>query len=172
MAAARVIVRSSRHRLRDRRVNADRDPREDTVRDIITEENVRRHGVAGRGLLAEDTVLGVCGKRLGVGRVRRRRLHLGDQVLVEEQLADVRDGAAGEGLVGVGRRVDVRQDVDVRRATRVVAREQRHELQHAVVVGDLDSAQGRVVQVGRVVGVAVVLSDDAAVDALSGGEGG
>lgn len=60
----------------------------------------------------------------------------------------------------------VRRDVDVRRAPRVVAREDGLELQGAVDVGCLDAAAVGGVEVGGVaVGVAVAASGDAGVDA-------
>lgn len=56
--------------------------------------------------------------------------------------------------------------MDVRGAARVVAREQRRELGHAVLVGRLDAAEPRVVEVGRIgCANAVASRDDAAVDA-------
>lgn len=45
-------------------------------------------------------VLGVGGQGLGVGRVRARGLDLVDEALVPEELADVGDGASGQGAVG------------------------------------------------------------------------
>lgn len=71
-------------------VDANRDPREDTVRDVVTEQNVLHKGVDGLSFLGQDAVFGVGGQILRVGGVGRCLLHLGDQVLVEEELADVR----------------------------------------------------------------------------------
>lgn len=47
-----------------------------------------------------DGVGRVPGRRLHAGAVRRRGFDRGDECLVEEELADVRDGAAGDGVVG------------------------------------------------------------------------
>lgn len=64
------------------------------------------------------------------------------------------------------RRVQVHHNVDVRRAPRVVAREERVELRDAVGVGGLHAAEEGRVQVGRVAGrIAVATGGDAGVDA-------
>lgn len=122
VAAAGVVVGSGRDGLGDGRVDAHGDPGEDAVGDVIAEQDVAGHGVAGGGLLGEDAVGGVGGQPLRVGRVGRGSLDGGDEVLVEEELADVRDGAAREGRVVVEGGVDVGQDVDVLYRSRSVPR--------------------------------------------------
>jgi hypothetical protein len=119
---------------------------------------------------------------LRVGVVGRGGFDEGDQVLVEEDLADVRGvgcgvaaeegavGADGGGVGGVGEDVDVGGACEVllayvlrnklgmfsRRLTAgVVARENGLVLGDSVDVGLDDSAQESVVQVGEVVTVAV-----------------
>lgn len=72
-----------------------------------------------------------------VGGVWRDGFDLRDEVLVEEELADVRDVAAGVGAVGVLGAVEVGEDVDVSGAAGVVAWEEGLELSDALVVGRL-----------------------------------
>jgi len=74
---------------------------------------------------------------LRVGGVWRDGFDLRDEVLVEEELADVRDVAAGVGAVGVLGAVEVGEDVDVSGAAGVVAWEEGLELSDALVVGRL-----------------------------------
>jgi len=61
--------------------------------------------------LGEDAIVGVEEQLLRVGRVRLDGFGLSDEGLVEEELADVRDVATGQGLVLlVDSRVDVCED--------------------------------------------------------------
>ena len=78
------------------RVDADRDPSHDAVGDVVGELDPLDEGVHVRRLLAQDRVVGVQGQVLGVGVVRGGGLDEGDQVLVEEDLADV--GGVGGGI--------------------------------------------------------------------------
>ena len=85
-------------------VHAHRDPGEDTVRHGVTKVDVLHEGIDSVSLLGEDGVVGVGGQLLGVGGVRGGLLDFGDQILVEEDLADVRGGRgvqAGDGAVGI-----------------------------------------------------------------------
>lgn len=113
VAAALVVVGRRRDRLGDGRVDAHGDPGEETIGDVVAEQDVGGHRVARGSLLLEDAVGDVLGQRLRVGRVGVGRLDGRDQVLVEEELAHVRDGAARDGRVVVEGGVNVGQDVDV-----------------------------------------------------------
>lgn len=75
----------------------------------IVKERIRR-----RRLLQTDSVGGVLGAGLAVGRVRLQLLDLVDEGLVEEGLAVVGHARAPDGVVGgyLGR-VDVADDVQV-----------------------------------------------------------
>ena len=146
-------------------IDAEAQPAEQAVFDRVAEEDVLHEGVARGGLLGEDGVLRVGGQGLGVGRVGGSGLDAGDEVLVEEGLPDVADvGGVDEGAVGEGGGVGVHHDVDVRRAARVVAREEGVELRRAVGVGLLHAAEEGGVDVGRVA-VAVAVGHHARVDA-------
>ena len=85
-------------------VDTKRDPGKDTLGDVVAEQDVVDDGVGARGgLLAHDGVVGVGGEFLRVGGVGLGLFDFGDQVLVEEDLADVRGAGvveAGEGAVG------------------------------------------------------------------------
>ena len=145
--------------IRGRTVNADDDPGEETLGDIVPEVDVVKDGVRGRVgslLLAEDVVIDVEGHFGRIGGVRGGSLDLVDQVLVPEELADVRDVATGQRPVGKHRGVLVESHVQVGGAAFVVAREDGRELGHTFVVGRLNPTQRRVVQVGQVVVVALV----------------
>lgn len=171
------------------RVDSDGDPGHDAVGDVVGKLDPLDEGVHISRLLAQDRVLGVQSEVLGVGVVRGGRFDEGDQVLVEEDLADVggRGGAvaAEEGTVGTdGGLVDVvREDVNVGGTCMfvlvdrwneaavlegltagVVTRDDRLVLCHAVHVGLDNTAQEGVVEVSEVVTVTVARSGDTTVN--------
>lgn len=77
----------------------------------------------------------------------------------------MRGGSAAVGAVAEDGAVEVGEDVDVRGAAGVVAREDGGELRDAVVLGGLEAAEEGGVEVGGVGDVAVAGGDDAGVDA-------
>lgn len=78
----------------------------------------------------------------------------------------MRGGEVEDGAVGVGRGVEVDEDVDVWGAAGVVAGHEGLEKSDAVVVGLLDATEESGVEVGGVGGgVAVAAGGDAGVDA-------
>lgn len=108
-----------------------------------------------------------------VAHIRFGGFDLGNEVLVEEDLADVRGGSgevsgifeqgavgADDGGVGV-----VGENVNVSGTAGVVTREGGFELDDTVDVGLLQSAVEGVVEVGSVVGVSVSAGGNARVDA-------
>lgn len=112
----------------------------------------------GRGTRVQ-AVFGVGGsvEGLEVVRVGAELVDLVEEILLEEELANVLNLALGEaGTVGD---VGLDRDVDVRGSGDVVAGEECQELNHALVVGDLDSAQE-----GIVVCRAIVASRHAVVE--------
>lgn len=166
--ATRLVEEGSRSdALGEGGVDAKGQPGEEAVADVVTEQGVLHHGVdaISLSLLAEDAVVGVGGELLGVGVVGGGQLDLGDEVLVEEGLADVAGVVvAAEGAVGVEGGVGVDHDVDVGGTAGVVAGEDGLELGDAVRVGLLDAAEPGVVDVGLVGAVAVSAGHDARVD--------
>jgi hypothetical protein len=148
------------------RVDANGDPGEDAVGDVVVvEEDVLEDGVVVvLALEAKDAVGRVEGDLDVAGVVGVGGLDLGDEVLVVEELANVRDVAAGQGAVLEQAGADVGDDVDVGGAARVVTGEEGAERGHAVLVGGLDAAGKGLVQVGGVVAVAVAVVLDARVD--------
>lgn len=147
-----VDVLAHRGNRRSRGVDADRDVPDEAVLEAVAELGHVDDGAVP--VAVGRAVQGV----LGVGGAVQRQLVVGvgaevvdvlQEVLVEEELADVLDRGLGVaravGDVGLG------GDVDVRSPRHVVAGEGGQELDHAVVVGDLDAAQE-----GLVVGRAVV----------------
>jgi hypothetical protein len=92
------------------RVDTKSDPSKDTIGDIVAKVDVLHEGVNGVGFFSENGVLGVGSEFLGVGGVGGNLLNGSDEVLVEEDLTNVRraggvqagDGSVGEnfGLVG------------------------------------------------------------------------
>ena len=75
------------------------------------------------------------------------------------------DRFAGQGVVGVDSGIErVRHDVDMGGAAGVVAREQGIELDDTVLVGLGDAAEEGLVDVGRIVGVAIAAGNDTRVN--------
>lgn len=141
-------------------VDADGDPSKETIGDVVAEVNELREGVVVVvGFVGSPHVVVVGDDLLGVGVVWVGGLDGGAQRLVEEELTDVRDGAAGVGAVALQSRVLVNDGVDVGRATFVVAGEDGVELGNTVVVGGLEATQEGAVQ------AALASSVDARVDA-------
>ena len=87
--------------------------------------------------------------------VRIGSLNLADQILVEEELANVGDVSAGQSVIGQDVGVRVGDDMDMGRTAGVVTGEQSLELGHAVRVRFLNAAQERLVEVRGVVAIAV-----------------
>lgn len=142
------VVRSS--------VDADLDPRKQSVVQPVAEIQVFREGVVGTGrLLDTPHVFGVGGDILRVGVVRVGVLHGRAKHLVPEQLSDMGDAAGTHdqgAVVLVDGSVQVGQEMGVGSASVVVAGENGVEGDNAVFVGVLDAAQvGRVPAVGGVV---------------------
>lgn len=85
-----------------RRVDAHGDPGEDPIPDVlVVQEHVLHKGVDRVGLLRQDAVVRVRREFLRVGAVGRQGLDLADQVLVEEELADVGGSRGVEARDGV-----------------------------------------------------------------------
>lgn len=70
-------------------INANGDPSEDAIGEVVAEQNVLHERIDGLSLLGQNAIIGVGGEGLGVGGVGRKLIDLGDQVLVEEELANV-----------------------------------------------------------------------------------
>ncbi|KAF1786391.1 hypothetical protein GQ600_2645 [Phytophthora cactorum] len=163
-----TTVRSQSARRRDGlsacHVHADGDPGQHAVRHRVAQQNVLEEGVEVLGcLLGQDLVVGVGRDLLRVGAVGCRELHLADEVLVEEELPHVRRISTRVRVVLEQRAVVRADDVDVRCAGRVVAREDGRVGRHAVLVRGRESAQERLVDVGGVGAVAVAAGHDARV---------
>lgn len=155
-----------------RGVNSDSDVANETVLQAVAElGDVNDSGVSIAVGRAEQRVLGVGRAVQGqlVCGVGAEVVHVLQEVLVEEELADVLDRGLRVGRAV--RDVGLSGDVDMGSPCYVVAGESGQELDHAVVVGDLDTAQE-----GLVVGCAVIALGPA-VQELDGirvdtGEGG
>lgn len=165
------VLANRRNRL-SRCVNSDRDVSNETVLQAVAElgdvDDGRVAIAVGR---AVQRVLGVgrAVERQLVRRVRAEVVHVLQEVLLEEELADVLDGRLG--VARAVRDVGLGGDVDVRSPRHVVAGEGGQELDHAVVVGDLNAAQEGLV-VGRAVVAlcpAVKKLDGVGVDSREGG---
>lgn len=92
---------------------------------------------------------------MGVGVVRGGELNSGDEVLVEEELADVGDDSSTVRTVGVGCSVEVCEDVDVRSAGGVVAWDDGREGCNTLRVCGLEPAEESGVEVGCVGAISV-----------------
>lgn len=148
-------------------IDAETQPSQDAIRHCIPKKRILHERVTtSANILLQDKVLVVGRDGLVVARVRRLPLDARDEVLVKVHLPDVTRRHVDDGVVGQRLGVQVRQHVDVRRAAKVVAREDCLELHHAVVVGLLQATEEGRLPVGGV-GRArtVVVGYDAAVDA-------
>lgn len=169
-----LVIRSRRtDRIVNRRVDSQRNPSENSIFNRVANHDVFDKRIHIRGFLGENRVFGVEGQFLRVARIRFGGFDLGNEVLVEEDLADVRGGGgevsgifeqgavgADDGGVGV-----VGEDVNVSGTASVVTREGGFELDDTVDVGLLQSAVEGVVEVRSVVGVSVSAGGNARVDA-------
>lgn len=149
-------------------VDAQVQPREQAVLELIADELILQVGVAaGLEIALQVLVLGVGRDGLLVGVVRGQLLDAVDEVLFKVHLADVRGALVDDGVVGQRGGVRVRQDVDVQGAALVVAGEDGLKVHRAVRVRLLDAAQPGQTP-GLLPGVVPVLEallDDATVDA-------
>jgi len=100
-------------------------------------------------------VIRVLSDRNIVRVVRVGSLNFGDQILIKEQLSNMRDMATSNSVILKRVRAHMRNDVHVRCATVVVAREDRFELRNTIGVGLLDTTEESLVEVGRIVAVTV-----------------
>ena len=145
-----------------RGVDEDGDVHEEAVVERVAETHVvDKRVVVDGGLADADAILRVEGKALCVGRVGLQGLDLGDEVLIEEELADVRRRPAVRHVRVVRQESGAvsRHQVDVRRAARVVTGKEGVEFYDAVLVGQLDASAVSRIQ------AALAPSRDAGVDA-------
>jgi hypothetical protein len=157
-AAARLIsdtaVLSPRSSRADgicgRGINPNSRPQHQTVRDIVAEVDVFGERIDVTRLLSQDGIVSVLGQVLGVAGVWFVQFDRGDEILVEEELSDMRHGIAGVRAVGEDGPVLVGNNVDVGGATSVVAGEGGEELRDTLVVSGLNATEeGGVLQIAR-----------------------
>lgn len=106
----RVVGRRS-HAGVTRDIDSGRNPSKNAVFELVAQENILHEGVDRVGFFGENVVPAVGGEVLGVGVVGLDFLDLGDEILVEEELAnpvrvrgvDAADGVVFEDLGFVGR---------------------------------------------------------------------
>lgn len=156
------------HRIQRRRsINPNRNPPKQPLLQSLPKIRILKHRIRRRirRLRSQHPILSIRRDRHIIRVIRIRRLHLAYDLLVPEQLADVRVRADREGAVGVVGCVLVDDHVVVGGAARVVAGEDCFEARDAVGGGGLDAAEEGGVDVGEVVGVAVARLHDAGVDA-------
>lgn len=141
-------------------------PAEQTVGDVVTEEDIVENGIgtSGDSSIGKDAVVNVLNNGVGVLAVRRELIHLGDEGLVEEELAGVGNGSSSKSAVAELSSANVSNNVDVSSTAAIVPGENGVETCDTVGVGLLDTAKGSVIKVGPVCGVAVAIANDAAVD--------
>jgi hypothetical protein len=132
------------------RVDTKPQPGQNTVCDIVAEQNVLKEGVCCGCLLAENRVIGVSGQRLFVVRVRRHCLDEVDEVHVKEALADMGRLVAPDSAIGMDRRVEVYHEVDVDGPSQVVSGEYAVKLRHSIFIGRLYAALERVVEITEI----------------------
>lgn len=167
-AAGAVVVGGFRSGIDSGGVNASHEPAIDTVRNVVAKLDIGEDWISasGGGGISKDAVIGVLDNLNGVGVIWRDVVvDLRDQILVEEELTRVGDVATSQGVVCKDGGTDVGNGVNVRSATGVVAREDALEASNAILISLLNAAQSSVVQVGKVVGVAVTRTDNTRIHA-------
>ena len=100
----------------------------------------------------------------GAGIVRVCGLDICDEVLVEEQLSDVRNAATGDSTVTLERCIDVADNVNVSGAAAVVSRKDGAEGSDTVLIGLLQAAKSHVVKVRGIVAVSIAVVLHARID--------
>lgn len=156
------------HRIERRRsVDPNRNPTKQSICQSLTKIRILKHRIRSRirRLRTKNPILLIRRNRDVVRIVRVRPFHFRNNVLVPEELADVRVRADRERAVGVVGCILVDDHVVVGGAAGVVARENSFEARDAVGGGWLHAAQEGGVDVGEVVCVAVAGLDHAGVDA-------
>lgn len=86
----------------------------------ILKERIR---VAILGLHLDNTAVCILGNRHGAGVIGVGSLNFIDQVLVKEELTNVRNIAASQHIVGPQRCIEMRDNMNVRYAARIMSRE-------------------------------------------------
>lgn len=159
-------VISSRH------IDTHSNPSENTILKLVTKQRILkdRVRVAILRLILNNVVIRVLRDRNIVRVVRIRSLNLGDQVLVKEQLSNMRHMTTSNGVILERVRAHMRNDVHVRRATVVVTRENGLELRNTIGAGLLNTTEEGLVEVRSVVAVTVHAALHARV--LTGGVAG
>lgn len=146
------------------KIDTERDPSEDTLRDGVTNEGVVDNWISGSSLLAKDLIIGVQGDDLGVGAVWGDGIGFSDEILIEEDLSDVGNVSSSVGTVLIGGSVEVGEDVEVGGSAGVVTWEKGGELCDSLVRGWLKLSQEGGVQVAEVGRVSVTAGDNTRVD--------
>lgn len=146
------------------KIDPEGDPSEDTLRDGFTNEGVVDNWIGSSGLLAKDLVIGVQCDDLGVGGVWGDGISFSDEILIEEDLADVRNVSASIGTVLIGCAVEVGEDVEVGGSAGVVTWEEGGELGDSLIRCRLELSQECGVQVAEVGRVSITAGDNTGVD--------
>lgn len=127
-----------------RRIDAKAQPRENALLQLVTYQLILHKRIPARlQVRLQQEVLVIRRARLLIVLVRRQPLHGVDEILVKVHLPDMRCPDVDDGVVGQRGSGQVRQDVDVNRAARVVARKDGLKVHGAVAVCPLDAAEPR-----------------------------
>lgn len=116
------------------------------------------------GFLPEGIIDIVVGDRM-VFSIRPNLSNLVEEVLVEEELSDVLDTAAGDGVFRMNGDVRMRNDVDVVRAAAVMTWENSRQTRNTILIRLLNTAQRSAIHVTVVKEVSVSFVDDTGVHA-------
>lgn len=138
-------------------IDTQSNPSIDTILKSITEESILEEGVRGTvlSLILDDMVIGIGGDGDFIRVVRVGSLDLVNKILVEEELTDVSDVTAGDGVVLQLGSTDVGNDVDVGGSAAVVTGEHGLELSDTLGIGLLDTTEEGLVEVGVVIAVTI-----------------
>ena len=102
-------------------------------------------------------MLSVGGESDSVGTIWGSSLHLGDKILIPEELTNVRDSTASYSSLAQDCNVQAGDNVVMDRTSRVVTGEESIERHYAITISWLDATQEGSVDVGGIGSVAITL---------------
>lgn len=113
----------------------------------MSQKTILHNRITTVRFLEKDTILCVGRQLLSIGFVYVGSFNFGNEVLIKEQLANVRNVTAAVRSIFKDGAIEMGEDVNVRGTADVMTREKSFEVCDAEVVGRLKAAQKGVIQV-------------------------
>lgn len=120
------------------------------LQQIVAQKHIVEEWICCCCLLEKDVVSRILHQVLAVAGIGGHLLDTVNEILVEEDLTDMRDLAVPDCVVCLGGRVKVADEVDMRCSTFVVSWEECLELDDAILIGLLGATEIGSVEVGEV----------------------